>query len=115
MLHHTSNPAVSHALMALLPLLFIGIAIPLILGRVRPNFLYGVRTPKTMASPALSYRANRAAGYAMLLATAASLLAWATLQLVPMPPTARVAFDTILLCLANVAALLLASSRAGAF
>ena len=52
------------------------IAIPLILQRVPPNRLYGVRTAKTVADPEVWYRANTFGGWAMLSsAIATSLLA----------------------------------------
>ncbi len=74
--------------MGTLPLLIVGLAIPMLLGRVKPNNFYGVRTPKTMASPELWYRANREAGYSMILASAISLCAWAVLAFVPFQSSA---------------------------
>lgn len=112
----THHSLLAKIIQSLLPVLFIGVAIPLLAGRVSPNALYGVRTAKTMASPELWYRANRAAGRAIVIATLACvLLGWGAMLLVPVDPSTRSAIDTILLCVANVAALLIASARAGAF
>jgi uncharacterized membrane protein len=42
--------------------LFIGLGMPLLLGRVPPNHVYGCRTKQTLADPSVWYEANRAAG-----------------------------------------------------
>jgi uncharacterized membrane protein len=42
-------------------------AIPMALGKVRPNGLYGFRTEKTMGNPVIWYKANAFAGKALLL------------------------------------------------
>ncbi|HPF36255.1 MAG TPA: SdpI family protein [Candidatus Krumholzibacteria bacterium] len=39
-------------------LLFMGIALPLLRRRVKPNHLYGLRTPETLADEAVWYEAN---------------------------------------------------------
>ena len=51
------------------------LAIPLIAGRVPPNFWYGVRTPKTMSSRKVWYAANRRGGIYLLIASVVTLLA----------------------------------------
>lgn len=43
-------------------LLVVGLNVPLALGRVPPNDVYGFRTPKTVSNPAIWYPANRACG-----------------------------------------------------
>ena len=43
-------------------LLIVGLSIPLIRRRVKPNRLYGFRTPKTMSSEQIWYKANAYAG-----------------------------------------------------
>jgi len=43
-------------------LLFVGINVPLALGKIPPNWFYGFRTRKTLSSPEIWYPANRAAG-----------------------------------------------------
>ena len=51
-----------------------GLALPLILGRVSPNYWYGFRISRTMNSTALWYAANRYAGW-RLLATGTAIVA----------------------------------------
>jgi uncharacterized membrane protein len=43
-------------------LLYIGLGIPLFLGRVKPNAWYGCRTRKTMSSERIWYAVNRVTG-----------------------------------------------------
>jgi uncharacterized membrane protein len=57
-------------LFALIGLLFIGISIPTILGRVPPNRYYGFRTKKTLSDPRIWYEANRLSGHDLLIAGA---------------------------------------------
>ncbi len=45
-----------------LGILFILLGIPMYAGRVKPNGLYGFRTPKTFSSEPIWYAANRFAG-----------------------------------------------------
>lgn len=54
-------------------LLSIALSIPLLRGKVGPNSVYGFRTPKTMSSPQIWYRANRAAARNMILAGGAGM------------------------------------------
>jgi uncharacterized membrane protein len=49
-------------------LLFI-VVLPLVLGLIPPNRLYGFRTKKTLADPDIWYRVNRFAGIAIMLAS----------------------------------------------
>jgi len=49
-------------------LLIVLLAIPMILRKLRPNRIYGFRTRKTLSSPDVWYPANRAAGFAMIVA-----------------------------------------------
>lgn len=49
-------------------LIIAGVSIPLILGKVPPNGLYGVRTAKTLSSPTAWYAGNIYGGKALLLA-----------------------------------------------
>ena len=48
-------------------LLFIGLSVPLILGRVPPNHFYGCRTKKTLSDPKVWYEANRVSGKDFLI------------------------------------------------
>jgi hypothetical protein len=50
---------------------FTGLAVPLILGMVPRNWLYGFRTAYTMSSDEAWYHANRIAGFTVLAAGAA--------------------------------------------
>jgi len=53
------------------------LSVPLILKKVRPNPLYGFRTPRTLSNPEIWYPANAFAGWAMLIGavTSAGVLA----------------------------------------
>jgi uncharacterized membrane protein len=42
---------------------FVGLGVPLFLGRISPNSTYGYRTPQTLRDPQAWLRANRACGY----------------------------------------------------
>lgn len=57
-----------------LGLFFIVLAIPLILERVEPNTIYGLRTPKTLSSPLNWYRGNYFGGICLLAAGAQVVL-----------------------------------------
>lgn len=48
-------------------LLFIGLSIPLILGRVPPNSFYGCRTTKTLSDGKIWYEVNRISGKDFLI------------------------------------------------
>ena len=76
--------------MLLLTLLFIGmgilliaLAIPLIQGRVKPNWYYGFRTPRTVNDPDLWYPANAYAGKLLLGFGIAIIVASSLLALIP--------------------------------
>jgi hypothetical protein len=56
------------------PVLFILLAIPLILGIVPRNYFYGFRSRRTLAADTLWYPVNRVAGVSLALAG----LAWGT-------------------------------------
>jgi hypothetical protein len=63
---------------SILPLLIvsgvIGVScVPLILQRVPPNRLYGIRTRRTLEDEALWYRVNRVGGWMLLVASLVSL------------------------------------------
>lgn len=49
------------------------LAIPLAVGLVPPNRYYGFRTPKTLASANVWYKANRICGYCLALAGIAAV------------------------------------------
>ena len=54
-------------LFVLIGLLMIGLAIPLILGRVPPNHWYGFRIRLTLDDPSIWYPANRYAAWLLLV------------------------------------------------
>lgn len=68
------------AVPAILILVF---SIPLILGLIPRNRLYGIRTAKTVADESCWYRANRFGGWALFLS---SILYMAVTAIVPTPP-----------------------------
>jgi uncharacterized membrane protein len=49
-------------------LLMIALAIPLALGKVKPNWVYGFRTPRTINNPDIWYPVNSYAGKALIYA-----------------------------------------------
>ena len=49
-------------------LLFVGLSLPLIKGRVPPNSIYGFRTAKSLSDPKIWYEINRIAGVDLLIA-----------------------------------------------
>jgi hypothetical protein len=57
----------------IVPAIVILLSIPMVLGKVPPNRFYGFRTPKTLSSPDIWYRANRASGWYMIAASVFSL------------------------------------------
>ena len=55
---------------AALGLLFVGLSIPLMRGRIPPNRFYGFRTPKTLSDPKIWYEINRVQGNDLFVAGA---------------------------------------------
>ena len=55
------------------PLVVVASSIPMILGKVPPNWIYGFRTPRTLSSPEVWYPANRVAGWFMVVAAVVSI------------------------------------------
>lgn len=75
----------------LLALITIAISIPLVLRKVPPNVIYGVRTRKTLSDPRIWYEANYRGGMALIVAGIVGLLCWAVLMSVLDRSTAAVA------------------------
>ncbi|MBN2536122.1 MAG: SdpI family protein [Spirochaetales bacterium] len=48
-------------------LVIIAVSIPLILDKIKPNQLYGFRTPKTLSSEEIWYKANKYSGMVLLI------------------------------------------------
>ena len=61
-----------HLIAYVVPLVVLASSVPMILGKVPPNYFFGFRTPKTLSSPDVWYAANRAAGWFMVAAAAIS-------------------------------------------
>src|SRR5215469_2057215 len=57
-----------------LPLLLILLSVPMVMGRVPPNALYGFRTLKTLSSPQIWYEANRRAGVNLIIGANLTML-----------------------------------------
>lgn len=64
-------------------LLLIGLSIPMIRGRVKPNWIYGFRVPKTVNDPDVWYQANAYAGKWLLFTGVVTLAAALGLYLLP--------------------------------
>ena len=63
----------SEPLSLLIPCAIIAVAsIPMMMGIVPPNGLYGFRTRRTLADPELWFKANRFAGFALFIAALTS-------------------------------------------
>ena len=52
----------------------IALSIPMVLGKVSPNRVYGFRTPKTLSSPSIWYPANRISGWYLISACVIAIL-----------------------------------------
>jgi uncharacterized membrane protein len=63
--------------------LMMALAVPLIRGRVKPNVLYGVRTPKTLGDERVWYAANAYGGRLLFGAGIVQLVAVVALYFVP--------------------------------
>lgn len=87
-------------------LVLIGLSIPLMLGKIKPNGWYGFRIPLTMNHPEIWYPANRLAGW-WLLGYAVLLLA-ASLLLPILPGMTLDAYTVILAVLALIGLLIVA-------
>jgi uncharacterized membrane protein len=55
-------------LFSLVGVLYIGLGIPLLRGRVRPNAWYGCRTQKTLSNEKIWYAVNRVTGRDLIIA-----------------------------------------------
>jgi len=64
-------------------LLLIGISIPLIQRRIKPNFWYGFRTRRTLSSPAVWYDVNAYAGKRLLVSGIITTVAAVVLYFIP--------------------------------
>lgn len=61
-------------LFSIVGIIYIGLGIPLLLGRIPPNSWYGCRTEKTLSSDEIWYPVNRVTGRYMIVSGAAVIL-----------------------------------------
>jgi uncharacterized membrane protein len=64
-------------------LLLVGISIPLIQRRIKPNYWYGFRTKRTLSDPAVWYDVNAYAGKRLLVCGFITAIAAIALYFVP--------------------------------
>lgn len=64
-------------------LLVVGLSVPMILRRVKPNPWYGFRTAKTLADERVWYEANAYSGFLLLVAGIVWVVAAVALRYVP--------------------------------
>jgi uncharacterized membrane protein len=91
------------------PLLFIALAMPMILGLVPRNWIYGTRTRRTLSSDDVWYPVNRVAGWLLLVVG----VIWSWLGPLSVPGWALVAFvlALFLICIAISVKRIRAESR----
>ena len=92
-------------------LLIIGLAIPLMLGKIKRNQWYGFRTPKTLSSDNIWYPANRTAAINLIVA---SIFIWAVAAFLYFAK-AQMSPQTIVLTMAVLTILALVCAVAGSF
>lgn len=63
-----SDTTTASILFAAVGLLYTGLGIPLLRGKVKPNLWYGCRTEKTLADERLWYEVNRVTGRDLIVA-----------------------------------------------
>ena len=61
-------------LFSIVGIIYIGLGIPLLLGRIPPNAWYGCRTQKTLSSDEIWYPVNRVTGRYMIVSGGAGIL-----------------------------------------
>jgi uncharacterized membrane protein len=82
-------------LFVVLGVVFVGLAMPLVNRRVRPNKLYGLRVPATFADEWVWYEANARTGRDMLYVGLLQIAA--ALFLLPVPATAYAIINGVVL------------------
>ncbi len=88
--------------------LLMGVSVPLILGRVRQNDIYGVRTAETLSDESVWYRGNAYGGRLLFLTGLLQLAAVISLYFVPFLHGNIVAYNAV--CGAVIVVSLLAAS-----
>jgi uncharacterized membrane protein len=86
--------------------IFVVISVPLVLGIVPPNRIYGVRTRRSLSSPEVWRRTNRVAGWGVL---AASVFYLEVTRSYPYIPAARDFYKVLLIHIAAWAGPLVAA------
>jgi uncharacterized membrane protein len=104
-------PRVVVVIVILLPLLLLGLSVPMVLGRVQPNLWYGVRTPKTLASKEIWYRANRLGGVYLIVATLIALAVWGLLAFIPLNSALRAPLCILILVASTTIAMAMLMAR----
>jgi uncharacterized membrane protein len=61
-------------LFAIVGIIYVGLGVPLLLGRIPPNAWYGCRTQKTLSSEEIWYPVNRVTGRYMIISGVALIL-----------------------------------------
>ena len=79
----------------LVGLIFIGIAIPLVQNKIKPNSIYGFRTRKTLSDPKIWYAANAYGGRWMLAVGVIFVVSASGFALVPLIPIETYILGTI--------------------
>ena len=67
----------------LMGVLLVVVAIPLILRRVKPNKIYGVRTRKSLSSPEIWYEINEYGGWVLVIMGAATAIFALLFRVIP--------------------------------
>ena len=80
-------------------LFLIGLAIPMMLRRVKPNRWYGFRTPKTLSDDAIWYASNAYGGKLLLIFGIVHTIASLVLYLVPALHTNLDAYASVVLAI----------------
>jgi len=76
-------------------LLVVGLSVPMILRRVKPNPWYGFRTPKTLADEEVWYEANAYSGRLLLVVGTSWVVAAVGLRYVPGIGTDLVTYNAV--------------------
>lgn len=72
----------SDLLFLMLPIVTVIVSIPMLLGLVRPNGLYGFRTRESMADPKIWYASNRTAAQNLIGASVVSVVIYFVCRLI---------------------------------
>jgi len=98
------RPVVVVLLYSIAGLVFVGLGIPLALGKVPPNAWYGFRTAKTLSSAAIWYPANRSAGIDFIIVGIVIVVGVPAIYIlrktvIPALPLSTCAFGLFIVCM----------------